>query len=362
MMSFDEFAKKVVEEIKNYLPEWYENATVEVTDFQKLNDSYTGLKISLPDSNVTPCFNLEAAYENYCDGADLNMLLEKMADAFVIPNPQIDMKSFLDYESIKDKLFVRVSNAEKNKDVLAEFPHTMMDDLAITYHILVQKDNEGIASTPVNMVLLETYGISVEQLHEDAMNNAPQIMPVMMESVGKVIEKEMRREMEKCGASEQEIEMMLSECQMDGGLIVVTNDVKSNGASAIFYPDMMDECAEKFGGDFYIIPSSTDEVLILPDNGEMSISEINAMIQEVNVTQVNENMRLGDEAYHYDASEQIFEKASAYEDRMTNKQADKDVLAEKGSVLKKMDEKKKEAATVAKENVTVGKKTREESL
>lgn len=362
MMSFDEFAKKVVEEIKNYLPEWYENATVEVTDLQKLNDSYTGLKISLPDSNITPCFNLEAAYENYCDGADLNMLLEKMADAFVIPNPQIDTKSFLDYESIKDKLFVRVSNAEKNKDVLAELPHTMKDDLAITYHILVQKDNEGIASTPVNMVLLETYGISVEQLHEDAMNNAPQIMPVMMESVGKVIEKEMRREMEKCGASEQEIEIMLSECQMDGGLIVVTNDVKSNGASAIFYPGMMDECAEKFGGDFYIIPSSTDEVLILPDNGEMSISEINAMIQEVNVTQVSENMRLGDEAYHYDASEQIFEKASAYEDRMMNKQADKDVSAEKGSVLKKMDEKKKEVATVAKENLTVGKKTREESL
>ena len=42
-MNFDEFVKEMQENIKTYLPEWYENATVDVFQNQKLNDSYLGL-------------------------------------------------------------------------------------------------------------------------------------------------------------------------------------------------------------------------------------------------------------------------------------------------------------------------------
>ena len=42
-MNFDEFVKEMQENIKAYLPEWYENATVDVFQNQKLNDSYLGL-------------------------------------------------------------------------------------------------------------------------------------------------------------------------------------------------------------------------------------------------------------------------------------------------------------------------------
>ena len=41
--NFDEFVKEMQENIKTYLPEWYENATVDVFQNQKLNDSYLGL-------------------------------------------------------------------------------------------------------------------------------------------------------------------------------------------------------------------------------------------------------------------------------------------------------------------------------
>ena len=42
-MNFDEFVKEMQENIKTYLPEWYENATVDVFQNQKLNDAYLGL-------------------------------------------------------------------------------------------------------------------------------------------------------------------------------------------------------------------------------------------------------------------------------------------------------------------------------
>ena len=48
----------------------------------------------------------------------------------------------------------------------------------------------------------------------------------------------------------------------------------------------MDQAAERAGGDFYILPSSIHEVLIVPDNGEMGLKDLEAMVKEVNATQV----------------------------------------------------------------------------
>ena len=48
------------------------------------------------------------------------------------------------------------------------------------------------------------------------------------------------------------------------GVYVCTNESKHHGASALMYPNFMDEVADKLGGDFYIIPSSIHETLLFP--------------------------------------------------------------------------------------------------
>ena len=48
---------------------------------------------------------------------------------------QFDPKSITEYETAKDKLFIRVSSAEKNEEMLQNVPHQMREDLAITYHL-----------------------------------------------------------------------------------------------------------------------------------------------------------------------------------------------------------------------------------
>ena len=63
-------------------------------------------------------------------------------------------------------------------------------------------------------------------------------------------------------------------------------------------------------------------------------------------------MRLGSEVYHYDAEEKVFEKASSHEERMKQKSAEKETSSEKNSILKKMDDKKKEIAGAVKDTVT----------
>lgn len=351
MMSFEEFAKEVAENIKSYLPEWFDNAKVEVEQMNKLNESYLGLRVTVPDENIAPCLNLNGAYRAYENGVSMDTIMERAAYTITTPVPEIDTKAFLDYEQVKDKLFVRVSNYEKNEDTLVNVPHERVEDLAITYHILVEAVDDGVGSVTIHNGLMEQYGITQEQLHQDALENSKKIMPPEIESMASILENNMRSEMRKEGLSEDEIDAMIASVSADVGMYVVRNESHVNGASAIFYPDMMDEVAKQLGGDFFIIPSSTDEVIVIPDDGNASIPYMNAMVAEVNETQVEEHMRLGNEVYHYDAEDKVFEKASSHEERMKQKIAEKEKSGEKNSILKKMDEKKKEIAGTVKDAV-----------
>ena len=133
-------------------------------------------------------------------------------------------------------------------------------------------------------------------------------------------------------------------------MLVVSNEIRTAGASAIFYPDVLDQVAEKAGGNFFILPSSTEEVLVLPDNGRMNYRELDAMVCEVNDAQVAECEQLGNHVYHYDAEDtsnvpinwemivgmmnSCFFSFFVYNNRA--------IKVIKASIMKKLDDRKKE--------------------
>ena len=107
----------------------------------------------------------------------------------------------------------------------------------------------------------------------------------------------------------------------------------------------MDQAAERVGGDFFILPSSIHEVLIVPDNGNMSLSDLEAMVKEVNATQVAPEDKLTDSVYHYDSQAKVFELGEKFVERQSKKEAGIEAEAsEKGSVLDELKAKKEEVA------------------
>lgn len=52
-----------------------------------------------------------------------------------------------------------------------------------------------------------------------------------------------------------------------------------------------------------LLPSSVHEVILLLDKGEMSVRELETMVQEINQEEVQPADRLSDSVYHYDAKE-----------------------------------------------------------
>ncbi len=136
----------------------------------------------------------------------------------------------------------------------------------------------------------------------------------------------------------------------DPGMYVATCNQGMNGAGCIFYPEFMDQTAEKVGGDFFILPSSIHEVILVPDNGTLTAQELDAMVQEVNANEVLPEERLSENAFHYDSKDHVFEKAASFENRMQEKEKSlskgKERPKEKTSIMEKLDAKKKEAKTL----------------
>ena len=58
----------------------------------------------------------------------------------------------------------------------------------------------------------------------------------------------------------------LAEMPQDEKMYVATVPDKIAGAGVIAYQNFMDEAAERLGGDFFILPSSLHEVLLVRDD------------------------------------------------------------------------------------------------
>ena len=133
---------------------------------------------------------------------------------------------------------------------------------------------------------------------------------------------------------------------MDEMIYVATVPDKNSGAGVLAYQDFMEQAAEKLGGDFFVLPSSIHEILLIPDDGEQSINFLRDMVREVNATEVSPAEKLTDNVYHYDAKDHIFELAEKFKARQQEKAASMDEKSEEhGSVLKDLKDKQKEVTT-----------------
>ena len=66
-------------------------------------------------------------------------------------------------------------------------------------------------------------------------------------------------------------------------MLCLTNRNMTNGASMILQKDIMKQAGEIIGSDFYVLPSSIHETLLVPLGG-MDVSELSQLVKEVNET------------------------------------------------------------------------------
>ena len=121
-------------------------------------------------------------------------------------------------------------------------------------------------------------------------------------------------------------------------MLVATTEGAFMGASVIQHPGFMEQAAEQISGDFFVLPSSIHEVLLIPDDGKSDHHELEAMVQSINETQVEPADRLSDYAYRYDQKDRVFELADKtaarkQKQKMARKAEQRESAEKKSSVL-----------------------------
>ena len=217
-----------------------------------------------------------------------------------------------------------ISSAEELQylsDLLADKVVTEHGDFAAYYAVNLEENGEGISSIPVTVSLMNEWGVSVEQIQADAMM-ADKNRGVQLVDMTQIIES-----MIFGGTPKNLLNEKLDMETVENPMFCLTNESKMNGASLLLQEDIRKQIGECLGSDYFVIPSSVHEVLILPDNGILQVPELNAMVQEVNETQVERQEQLSDKVQFCDKKTAVLENAERREARL-----EKEKVAEKAEV------------------------------
>lgn len=87
----------------------------------------------------------------------------------------------------------------------------------------------------------------------------------------------------------------------NSSLLIATNVNGYYGAVAVLEDQVWDAILEKYGNqDYYILPSSIHEVLLVPTSSSIDIEMLRSTVKMVNATEVSEADKLSDDVYLFD--------------------------------------------------------------
>ncbi len=254
-----------------------------------------GISIRQGKEKLSPTFYVDSYYEAY---QRKKITVDEAAGEIVKQLGVLEKREFnCDFHAGIDmfagSITYRLISATKNKKLLAETPYIPFLDMAMIFTIVFGNSSAGVETLRINRNLKESWDISTEELYSLAKKNTPRIFPYKLESLTTV--------MEEC-FGELDIREYIGEPQM----YILTNELGVYGASSILYPGMTDKITALLGGDFYVIPSSVHEVLVVPAEGVPEIENLDETIQLINKEHVLDEEVLSDRAYYYDSSKKRF--------------------------------------------------------
>ncbi len=212
-MDYGNFKQDMEQDVLKNLANRGIEAETDVQHIDKLNDGYDALTVKAPGSVIGVNINLSSAFEAYEDGRDYIDIVERASDQAakeITESKSFDIDKVNDYDQMKQTLSMEVVSAERNADMLEKVPHKNIEDMAVVYRFVLDASDEGMPIAP------------------------PENEP----------------------------------------LFVATIPDKVQGASVLAYQDFMEQAAQRVGGDFYVLPSSIHEILLVRDDGRMNRAEL----------------------------------------------------------------------------------------
>ena len=191
--------------------------------------------------------------------------------------PAIKQTQIFDWNSVKDALFFSVST--DNEEYRKEAPHRTVGEFTLNYNVLIEDGKGHSKASKIGMQALKVLNITEEDLYNATIQSAPKLFPVSDNVFGGVARI----------STEQYTDKRLDD-----------------GATAIFYPDVLDHYAEMMGGKIYVLPTTKNDVIVIQDDGKYrTYEEVVKAVKDWDIYRVH-GEKLTDNIYHYDAETKKF--------------------------------------------------------
>lgn len=255
------------------------------------------LYIRKENSECVPCFYVDELYRSYCGGEPIPGLAEHLAD--IVLNEceavQNQAQHFFEPAWITERLFLRLVQAEANEEWLQDAVFVRILDLVAVFYVLTEDEEDGIRSfqLPASIWNLLNLG-SAEEYFPKMVENTKRLFPEKIWCIEHNI-----RECMLYGKDAPVIRLVPPEEYVSERLYVLSNRRRINGAAVVLYPELLRRLGETFGGNYYVIPSSVHEVLLLKDTEDEDVHRLNDLVRQVNEQQVLSEEVLSNHVYYY---------------------------------------------------------------
>lgn len=291
-MEYQKFVDVIQREVQKVAGE---EANVRVSHILKNNISCVdGLTILQKGENVAPAIWLQPYFSQYQCGASIDRITEEILEyhANMEKPSRYDMSFYTDYEKVKNHIACKLVHAGMNEAMLKEVPHRYFLDLAVVYYYKMENETFGNASILVKNEHLKFWQITEKELNQRALANMPDLLPANLLSLAALVDEMTNRSTGYLFSP-------------NVPMYVLTNREKYFGAAEILLPSVCKRIAEKLQADYYILPSSIHECMIVPVLDGLMPKGLHEMVKEINEEHVAQEEILGDSIYLYTQSAEL---------------------------------------------------------
>lgn len=187
-------------------------------------------------------------------------------------------KKIWNYETAKDSLFIRLLNYDDNSKELNNAIYKKIGDIAQVLYMKVSKNNGNIMSTKILKSVVEKWKengltLSEDNIFEEALKNTERMSPPRIYRWEQMI---LDPEYDGEEFMSPDTENAISKDFMGNCL---STPEKTNGAVAIFYPDVVERFANVLDSDLYLVFTSVHEVMVHRAD-EVDAVELSIILQD----------------------------------------------------------------------------------
>lgn len=280
MINYTEFKETLLTMVKERLGESVE---VCLESRRKTNSvEIDAITIREEDRRIMPSIHIRGFYERYQDTEDMEEIVDAIEEIVAIRDILPEEVELDNWEYMKEKVLMKAINYDWNQEYLQKVPHQKLLDLALVCYAKINTREEDRGEIVVTEELLKIWGTTEEELFTVAINN------LTREKFKVVNMKEVMNEI--LGIENDEAE----NCPM----FVLRNESGVFGAIGIIFKEKLEEFG-KYVGDFYILPSSVHELMLLPEFIVDDAEQMKSFVESTNQMYVCPMERLSNNVYRY---------------------------------------------------------------